>query len=62
MNQDTKLVRVIAEAIMQDRGWGNTPKDHIEWDADNPDSQYSMILEDARAAAKGVIEYMMGWK
>lgn len=41
------LIDEITEAVMIDRGWDrDNPRDHLEWDADDDDSQYSIVRED----------------
>lgn len=42
-----KLVDEVTEAVMVDRGFDrNNHTDRLEWDADNEDSQYSLVRED----------------
>jgi len=42
------LIDEITEAIMIDRGYKrDDPRDRYEWDADHPDSQYTLVREDA---------------
>jgi hypothetical protein len=42
------LIDEITEAIMIDRGYDrNEHRDRYEWDANNEDSQYSLVREDA---------------
>jgi hypothetical protein len=42
-----QLIDEITEAIMIDRGYDVSERDSdIEWDSDNEDSQYALILED----------------
>lgn len=40
-----QLVRNIAEEIMARRGYGTYSNDHVEWDEDDDDSQFSLTLE-----------------
>lgn len=44
--QKDELVRRIAEQIMLRRGYGSYPRDHIEWDENIDDSQFTLIKED----------------
>jgi hypothetical protein len=42
-----QLIDEITEAIMIDRGYDVSERDSdIEWDSDNEDSQFALILED----------------
>ena len=41
-----QLVRKIAEEVMARRGWGTYSQDHAEWDEDDDDSQFSLVMED----------------
>ena len=41
------LIDEITEAVMIDRGWDrDNPNEHLEWDDESEDSQYSIIRED----------------
>lgn len=41
-----QLVKRIAEEIMMRRGYGKYSRDHIEWDENEDDSQFSLVMED----------------
>lgn len=41
-----QLVRKIAEEIMARRGWGSYSPGRGEWDEDDDNSQFSLIIED----------------
>ena len=41
-----QLVRKIAEEIMGRHGHGTYSNEHAEWDEDDDDSQFSLIMED----------------
>lgn len=41
-----QLVRRIAEEVMMRRGWGEYSPERAEWDEDDDDSQFSLVLED----------------
>ena len=41
------LIDEITEAMMIDRGYSrDNPQDHLEWDEDSDDSQYTLVRED----------------
>ena len=43
---EKQLARRIAKEIMMRRGWGDYSPDHVEWDEDNDNSQFSLVMED----------------
>lgn len=41
-----QLVRVVAEKVMASRGYGMYSRDRAEWDEDDDDSPFSLVMED----------------
>lgn len=60
MTQDFEpetVLELVAERLMESRDWSRSnPSHRLEWDPSNPDSQYSMVLEDAEIAINAVEE------
>lgn len=50
------LVLAVADALMKSHGNDKYNTSAIEWDPSEPDSQYSMVLEDAKLSVKTVLD------